>query len=236
MSGNSGRCWGYCGVDGADRAHRRHTLERAEVLLGERLAGHDQRGRAVGGRADVEQPQRVGHHRAGQHVLDASFLAVAGIRVVQAVPGVLDLHLRRSPRRWRRRGPSGGAPAARSRPGSSRRSGGSAASPGRSCVRRRPARSTLRGGVGADHQRDVAEAGQDLRAGALQRLRAAGAGGVARADRDAVPAELLGERRRPRRSRGSRCGWCRRRRRAGSGASPGRPRPARRGRRRRRTR
>ncbi len=50
-------------------------------------------------------------------------------------------------------------------------------------------------GVGADHQRDVAESGQDLGAGALQRLRAAGAGRVAGADRDTVPAELLRERR-----------------------------------------
>ena len=94
----------------------------------------------------------------------------------------------------------------------------------------------LRGGVGADHQRDVAEPGQDLGARTLQRLRTAGARGVARADGNAVPAELLGERGARRRSRGSRCGSCRRPQPAGSDASPGRPRRARRARRRRRTR
>ena len=55
--------------------------------------------------------------------------------------------------------------------------------------------SPLRRGVGADDQRDVAKTGQDLGAGALQRLGTAGAGGIAGADRDAVPAELLRERR-----------------------------------------
>ncbi len=49
------------------------------------------------------------------------------------------------------------------------------------------------GGVGADDQGDVAESGQDLGAGALQGLAAGGAGGVAGGDRDAVPAEFLGE-------------------------------------------
>ena len=53
----------------------------------------------------------------------------------------------------------------------------------------------LRRGVGTDHQRDVAEAGQDLRAGALQRLRSAGARRIRRRHRHAVPAQLLGERR-----------------------------------------
>src|SRR6516165_1657927 len=51
----------------------------------------------------------------------------------------------------------------------------------------------FRGGVGADHQRHIAKAGQDLRPRALQRLGTAGTRGVARADRHAVPAELLRE-------------------------------------------
>ena len=33
-------------------------------------AGQHDRGRAVGGRADVEQVQRVADHGAGEHVLD----------------------------------------------------------------------------------------------------------------------------------------------------------------------
>ena len=54
---------------------------------------------------------------------------------------------------------------------------------------------TLRRGVRTDHQRDVAESRQDLSPRALQGLRAAGARRVARGDGNAVPAELLGERR-----------------------------------------
>ena len=58
------------GSDGADRAHRGHPSQGAQVLAGELRARHDQRGRAVGGGADVQLPQRVGDHRAGQYVLD----------------------------------------------------------------------------------------------------------------------------------------------------------------------
>ncbi len=108
---------------------------------------------------------------------------------------VLDLHRGEVPRRGRRRGPSGAARAARSTPGSSHRSGGSAASRGRSCGLANRGERTLGRGVGADHQSDVVEAGQDVGASALQRLRTAGTRGVAGADRHAIPAQLLRERR-----------------------------------------
>ena len=58
--------WGDC----ADPANRRYAIEGAEVFTGEFGVGNDQRGGAVGRGADVQQSQRVGHHRAGQYVLD----------------------------------------------------------------------------------------------------------------------------------------------------------------------
>ena len=53
----------------------------------------------------------------------------------------------------------------------------------------------LRGGVGSDHERHVAQPGQDLRPRGVQRGRAARARGVRRRDRRALPAEGLRERR-----------------------------------------
>ena len=122
-------------------------------------------------------------------------LAVAGIWVLQAVLGVLDLDLREvlgrravevhpSPREQREVHRVHRADQVEALPVGVVLA--LAADRGESPLRR---------GVGADHQRHIAETGQDVRAGALQRLRTAGAGGVAGADRHAVPAELLRERR-----------------------------------------
>ena len=165
------------------------------MLLGERLARDDQCGRTVGGRANVQQPKRIRHHRAGQHVLDRALLAVPGVRVVQAVLGVLDLHLGEVLER--------GAVEVHPPPRQQRevhrvrRADQVEALPVRIVLALAAdwREETLRRGVGTDHQRHVAESGEDLSAGALQRLRTAGTRRVARADRNAVPAELLGERR-----------------------------------------
>ena len=165
------------------------------MLLGERLAGNDQRRRAVGRGANVKQPKRIRHHRTGQHVLDRALLAVPGVRIVQPVLGVLDLHRgevlergaveihppprqQREVHRVRRTDQMEALPVGIVL--------ALAADRGEEALRR---------GVGADHQRHVAESGEDLGPGALQGLRAAGARSVAGADRDAVPAKLLGERR-----------------------------------------
>ena len=100
-----------------------------------------------------------------EHLLDRVELPVARVRVREAVAAVLHLHLREVLAASRRRAPCGGARRGRSRSGSSRRAGGSAASRGRRCARRRRRREeALRRGVGADDERDVAEAGEDLRA------------------------------------------------------------------------
>ena len=165
------------------------------MLLGERLARHDQCSRTVGGRANVKQPKRIRDHRAGQHVLDRALLAVPGVRVVQPVPCVLDLHrgevlercaveVHPPPRQQRE-------------VHRVRRTDQVEALPVRVVLAFAADRceEALRRGVGANDERHIAKAGEDLGAGALQRLRAAGARRVARADRDAVPAELLGERR-----------------------------------------
>src|SRR3546814_18557374 len=54
---------------------------------------------------------------------------------------------------------------------------------------------TLRRGVGADHQRDLAFTGKNLRARRSERLRAGRTCGVRRVDLRALPAERLRERR-----------------------------------------
>ena len=175
------------------RAHRGHTGNRAEVLLGEGLARHDQRGRAVGGGADVQQAQRVGDHRAGQHVLDGGLLAVAGIRIVQTVPGVLHLH--RGEVLQRRAVEVHPAACQQCEVDGVGRPDQMEPLPVR-IVLSLPAdwgEEPLRGGVGADHQCHVAQPGQDLGAGGLQGLGARGAGGVTRGHRDSGPAEFLGE-------------------------------------------
>ena len=175
--------------------HRRHTGQRPEMLLGECLARHDQRGRTIGGGADVEQPKRIGDHRAGRDVLDRGFLAVARIRVGQAMPGVLHLHVREVLRRR--------AVEVHPAPGQQGEVHGVG---GTDQVEALPVRiitafpadrgeEPLRGGVGTDHQCDVAHPGQDLRAGGLQGLGTRRARRVTRRHRDAGPPELLGERR-----------------------------------------
>ena len=163
------------------------------MFLGEALAGHDQCGRAVGGGADVQQPQRVGDDGAGQDVLDGGFLAVAGVGVVEAVARVFDLDLGKIVQRG---AVEVHAPACEQ--GEVDGVGGpdqvEALPVG--VVAAFPAdggEEAFGGGVGADDQRDVAEAGQDLGARALQSLRSAGARGVAGGDRDPVPAQLLGK-------------------------------------------
>src|SRR5690606_1403820 len=69
------------GRDGPE-AHAPQAPPAGELGRGE----HDRRA-AVGGGADVEQVQRVGHDRRGQHLLDGDLLAVAGVGVGQAVAG-----------------------------------------------------------------------------------------------------------------------------------------------------
>ena len=113
-------------------------------------------------RADVEQPQRVGDHRAGQHVLDGGFFAVAGVGVVQAVAGVFDLDLREVLQR--------GAVEVHAAAGQQ----GEVDGVGRADeVEALPVgvvfafsadrgEEAFGGGVGADDQGDVAESGQDL--------------------------------------------------------------------------
>ncbi len=125
------------------------TVETAEIVTSgsappclrakSRLDEHDC-GCPVGRCADLEQPKRVGDDRRSENLVDRHLLAVPRVRVGQPVPGVLDLHLRRSRPRSRRTGPSAAGRTARSTSGSSRPSGGTAASPGRPSGRRRPGR------------------------------------------------------------------------------------------------
>ena len=78
------------------------TVETAAIRTGSRRAvtlgvverrQHDGRA-AVGRRADLQQSQRVGHHRRGDDLVDGVLLAVARVGVVETVPGVLHLDLR----------------------------------------------------------------------------------------------------------------------------------------------
>ena len=178
------------------RAHRRHALERAEMLLGERglLATIN-----AAAPSDVAQmsSSRSGSATTGlaKHVLDRGLLAEAGVRVLQAVLGVLDLHRREV----LERGAVEIHPPARQQREVHRvgRADQMEALPVRVVLSFAADRGEepLRRGVGADDQRDVAESGQDLRAGALQRLGSAGARRIRRRHRHAVPAQLLRERR-----------------------------------------
>ena len=126
-------------------------------------------------------------------VVDADLLAVARVRVGQPVPGVLDLDLGEVLLR--------GAVEVHPAPGVERevhrvRHAEQAEAQPVGVV---PALAGVGGeealgrGVGADDQRDLAEAGQDPGAGGVERLGAGRAGGVRRGDAGAVPAERLGE-------------------------------------------
>ena len=221
MSGNSGRCCGYCGVtvlmartDGTPSTEPR--CFSANDLLATISAAAP---------SDVAQisSSRSGSDTTGLASTSSTeaLLAVPGVRIVQAVLGVLDLH--RSEVLERGAVEVHPPPRQQREVHRVRRADQVEALPVRVVLPFAADRGeeALRRGVGTDDQRDVAEAGEDLRPGALQRLRSAGARRVARADRNAVPAQLLGERRAGDEARDSRCGWCRRRRPAGSGASPG---------------
>ena len=127
------------------------------------MAGEHQGRPAVGGGADLEQAQRVGHHGRGQHLLDGDLLAVAGVGVGQPVPGVLDLD--------RGEVVLGGAEAVHAPAGVEGEVGRVG---GAHEVEAQPVRVVLavaaadRGeealgrGVGPDHQGHVAQPGQDL--------------------------------------------------------------------------
>ena len=171
------------------------------------------------------------------HVVDGDLLAVPGVRVGQAVTGVLHLDLGEVLRRRAVQVDATAGVRARSRSGWWHRAGGTGASPGRRAAHRRSAS----GSPSAWCRRPTTSATSHRPA--RMRCRAASmaidarrAGAVGAGDRDAGPAERLGERRTRPRSRGSRCAWCRRRRRTRRRASRCRRRPARRGPRRRRTR
>ena len=125
------------------------------------LDKHD--GRApVGGGADLQQAQGIGHHGRGQHLLGGHLLAVAGVGVGRPGPGVLDLH--------RGEVVLGGAEELHAPPGVEGEVGGVG---GTEEMEAQPVRvvATLaahRGeeplgrGVGPDHEGDVAQPGQDL--------------------------------------------------------------------------
>jgi hypothetical protein len=235
MSGRSMTVLGYVGVT---RGHRRDPHRARPSRRGARRSPsrHHDGGAAVGGGADLEQVQRVGHHRAGQHVLDGDRLLVAGVGVGQAVDvAFLTLTLAKSVARGavevhaaaggqgEVRG-VGGADEAEAQPV---RVGRAVAGVG--------GEEPLRGGVGADHEGDVAQAGQDPGAGGLDGGDARRAGGVATTPPGPRSSPGPGRRWRRRRSRGSRCAWCRRRTRTARRTRRCRRRAARRGRRPRRT-
>ena len=179
------------GRDRRDRAHAHAVVRTPLVRVVD--AAHDDRSRAVRGRADVEQAERVRHQRRVEHVVDRHFLAVARIRVLEAVLGVLHLY-----------------------PGEvlARRAEQLHAATGVQTEVRRVGRAqqpepqpvgvvaplalvgceeALRRRVGADHQRNVAEPGEDLRPRGRQRGDARRARRVRRRDLRAVPTQRLGE-------------------------------------------
>ena len=153
---------------------------------------HDGRS-TVGGRADVEQVQRVGDDGTAQHVVDRDLLAVARVRVLQPVARVLHLHrgevLRggavqvHPPARVEREVAGVGHPQQpEPQP--------VGVVPPLPRVGREEA---LRGGVRADHERHFAQPGEDPRASGVERLRSGRAGGVRRGHACAVPPQCLRE-------------------------------------------
>ena len=158
-------------------------------------AREDEGGPAVGGGTDLEQPQRVGHHGRGQHLVDGDLLAIARVGVGQPVARVLDLDLcevllgraeavHTAARVEREVGRVG-------------RTHQMEAQPVRVVLALAPHRGeeALRCRVGSDHQRDVAQPGQDLRPRVGDGHGARCAGGVDARHPRPGPAERLGERR-----------------------------------------
>ena len=164
---------------------------------GEVHAGQHDRRAAVGGGADLEQAQRVGHHRRAEHLLDGDLLAVPGVRVGQPVAGVLDLDLREVL--------VGGAVEVHAAAGVERevgRVGRAEQAEAQPVGVVRPVAAgggeeALGRGVGADHEGDVAQAGQDPRAGGLEGGHARRAGRVARRHAGARSSRAPGRRWRP---------------------------------------
>ena len=208
---------GRDGRHGVDGDQRRGA---AAVAPGELHAREHERGAAVGGGADLEQAQRVGHHGRGQHLVDGDLLAVAGVRVGQAVAGVLHLDLREVL--------LGGAEAVHAPAGVEREVGrvggahadGSAASPGRPCARRRPGRRSpwawcpRRRPARRRTGRPGSAPGRWRWPPHPRRRRRR------RWTRGPRSSRAPGRTWRPRRSPGSRCGWCRPPRRTACRASP----------------
>ena len=189
-------------LDDGVREARRHRGHGADAHgRGDALAlgvvhrcQHDRRA-AVGGRADLEQAQRVGHDGAGQHFGLGDLFAVAGVRVVEAVLGVLDLHLGEvglgraveihAPTAYSAKYVGLVAPSRRNR----NQSGSSQRSPATG------ARKPL-GVVSAPTTRATSHSpGEDPRSAPRQRGHARRAGGVRRRDAGAVPSERLRDRR-----------------------------------------
>ena len=136
---------------------------------------------------------------AGEDLLDGDLLAVPGVRVAPGRGWRSSPSPGRSPRRWRRTGPCAGGRRGRSTRGWWRRAGGSAASRDRSCARRRTGAKKPLGVVSAPTTRATSQNPARICArAALQRLRARGAGGVARrhAARPSSPASGRRSRRR----------------------------------------
>ena len=146
--------------DGRDRADAHRVGDAVAPRVVE--AADDERGRAVARRADVEQAERIGDERRGEHVVDRHFLAVARVRVLEAVPRVLHLHPREvlARRAEQLHAPAGVQPEVR---GVGRAEQPEAQPVGIvAALALVGGEETLRRGVGADHERDVAEAGEDL--------------------------------------------------------------------------
>ena len=154
----------------------------------------DERGGAVARRADVEQAERIGDDRRVEHVVDRHFLLVARVRIAEPVARVLHLHprevvagraeqLHAAARVQAEEGGVGRAEQTEAQPVG-------IVAP-LTLVGREEA---LGRGVGADDQRDVAEAGEDLGARGRERGDAGRARRVRRRHLRAVPAERLRER------------------------------------------
>ena len=155
------------GKAGRDGGHGRDRHRRAPAAVAPGEVGADETiaAPAVRGGADLQEAQRIGHHRRRQHLVGGDLLAVAGVGVGQPVAGVLHLD-----------GGEvvlGGAEelhAAAGVQGEVRRVGGPEK------VEAQPVgivlalaadrgEEALGGGVGPDHEGHVAQAGQDLGAG-----------------------------------------------------------------------
>ena len=192
------------GVDGDQR------VGPAGVAAGELHAGQHQRSTAIRRGADLEQAEGVGHHGRGQDLVDRHFAPVAGIRVGQTMPRVLDLDQREI-----LLGRPEAIHAATGVQGEVGRIGGAHQ------VKTQPVRIVLaltssdRGeeplgrGVRADHQRHVAQTGQNLGPGVPDGGRPRRAGGVGTRHARARSSPMLARRWHRPRSPGTRCGWCR---------------------------